>query len=237
MSWESTAIYYKRLNERVRDALGGLHSADIVLHSVDFSEIVRLQTAGQWERASKILSRIAVNLEQAGAEIVLICTNTMHILAEPVQDAIDIPLLHIADVTGAAVNAAGSKRPLLLATRYTMEQSFYRDRLMQACRLAPLVPDADDRDAVHSIIFDELCQGAVRASSRERYLEIVARGRAKGADSVILGCTEIGMLIGASDISIPVFDSTILHADAAADFAIGRANVSRPKIREERAHI
>lgn len=220
MSWESTATYYKHLNERVRDTLGGLHSADIILHSVDFARIVELQTAGNWSRASELLVQSAADLERAGAEVLLICTNTMHLMADDVQNAVNIPLLHIADVTGAAVRAGGSKRPLLLATRYTMEQAFYLDRLKQKHDLMPLVPGEGDRGAVHSIIFDELCKGIVREPSRQRYIEIIERGRAEGADAVILGCTEIGMLIGQADTSLPVFDSTLLHADAAIEFSL-----------------
>ncbi|MBS0248928.1 MAG: aspartate/glutamate racemase family protein [Proteobacteria bacterium] len=220
MSWESTATYYKCLNEKVRDTLGGLHSADIILHSVDFARIVELQTSGNWGRATELLVQLAIELEGAGAEILLICTNTMHIMADAVQAAVKIPLLHIADVTGAAARAGGAKRPLLLATRYTMEQPFYLERLRQKNGLAPLVPREIDRGAVHSIIFDELCKGVVREPSRHRYLEIIERGRAEGADSVILGCTEIGMLISQADVDLPVFDSTLLHAHAAIEYSL-----------------
>jgi len=220
MSWESTATYYKRMNEKVRDIKGGLHSADIVLHSVDFNSIVELQKAGDWSRAGEVLAGSAVNLEKAGAEILLICTNTMHILADAIQSAVCVPLLHIVDVTGAALQAAGMKRPLLLATRYTMEQPFYRNRLEKNHDLTMLVPELDERDVVHSIIFDELCQGVVRDSSRIRFREIIERSKTNGADSVVLGCTEIGMLIAAADCDMPMFDSTILHADAAVEFAL-----------------
>ena len=220
MSWESTAVYYRRLNEQARQRLGGLHSADILMRSVDFDAIVGLQQQGRWDEASRILVDIARGLEHGGAGCVLICTNTMHKLADEVQQAVSIPLLHIADVTATAIKAAGLKRPLLLATRYTMEQDFYVTRLRQRFGLDPVIPDADDRTVIHDIIFDELCQGIVRRESRERYLEAIARGKALGADSVILGCTEICLLVGPEHIDLPVFDSTMLHADAAIEFSI-----------------
>jgi aspartate racemase len=197
------------------------------MRSVDFARIVELQTAGNWSRATELLVQSATELEGAGAEILLICTNTMHLMADAVQAAVDIPLLHIADITGVAVCAGGSKRPLLLATRYTMEQTFYLDRLRQKHGLLPLVPAADDRGAVHSIIFDELCKGVVRESSKQRYLEIIERGRDEGADAVILGCTEIGMLVGQADTDMPVFDSTLLHSDAAIEFSLAGATQAK----------
>jgi aspartate racemase len=220
MSWESTAVYYRRLNEQVRARLGGLHSADILLRSVDFETIVALQMRGDWKKAGDILSGIARDLEGAGAACLLICTNTMHKLADTVQRAVSIPLLHIADVTAEAVTAAKVRRPLLLATRYTMEQEFYLARLRRRYGLEPIVPCAEDRADVHDIIFKELCCGVVRDESRRRYVEVVARGRAAGADGVILGCTEIGLLIGPQHVDLPVFDSTLLHADTAIDFAM-----------------
>ena len=226
MSWESTAVYYRRLNEQVRDRLGGLHSAEILLRSVDFDTIVALQKSDSWDEACRRLAAIARELEKAGASCLLICTNTMHKLADNVQQAVTIPLLHIADVTAAEVKASGAKRPLLLATRYTMEQDFYVGRLRERFSLDPIVPDADDRVAVHDIIFDELCRGIIRDESRRLYLEVISRGRARGADSVILGCTEIGLLIGPDHVDLPVFDSTLLHADAAVAFAMPRADAA-----------
>ncbi|PKU25363.1 aspartate/glutamate racemase family protein [Telmatospirillum siberiense] len=217
MSWESTAVYYRHLNEQVRRRLGGLHSADILLRSFDFARIVDLQTRGAWTQAAAELADAAGALEAAGAGVILICTNTMHKVAAEVQAAIGIPLLHIADTTGAAVVAAGCRRPLLLATRYTMEQTFYVDRLTSRHGLAPLLPDAAERAIVHGVIFDELCQGILREDSRTAFRAIMEQGRRNGADSVILGCTEIGLLVGPSDIDLPVFDSTLLHADAALD--------------------
>lgn len=219
MSWESTAVYYRRLNQEVRARFGGLHSANILMRSVDFQAIVALQKAGRWDEAERILCDIAQELERAGAACLLICTNTMHKLADSVQRSVTVPLLHIADVTAAAVQQAGKRRPLLLATRYTMEQDFYLSRLRQGYGLEPLVPDEGDRSVIHDIIFDELCCGIVQNESRSRYIEIIERGRASGADSVILGCTEIGLLIGPEHTDLRVFDSTLLHADAALDFA------------------
>ncbi|HEY8336701.1 MAG TPA: aspartate/glutamate racemase family protein [Tardiphaga sp.] len=224
MSWESTAVYYRRINETVRARLGGLHSAEVILHSVNFEAIVALQKAGDWDQAGAVLAQIARNLEGAGADCVLICTNTMHKLADTVQGAISIPLLHITDVTGEAVKAAGCRRPLLLATRYTMEQDFYLSKLRDDHGLAPLVPNDEDRTAVHDIIFSELCCGVVSAASRQRYLDVIATAKAAGADSVILGCTEIGLLISAGDFDLPAFDSTLIHADAAVAFALDRQN-------------
>jgi aspartate racemase len=222
MSWESTAVYYRRINESVRDRLGGLHSAKVIMHSVDFDSIVALQKSDDWDQAGAILAALARDLEIAGADCVLICTNTMHKLAETVQHAVSVPLLHITDVTGRQVAAAGCRRPLLLATRYTMEQDFYLSQLRDKHGLSPMVPDAEDRTAVHDIIFNELCRGVVQDSSRQRYLEIVATAKAAGADSVILGCTEICLLIGPEHFDLPVFDSTLIHADAAVDFALDR---------------
>jgi aspartate racemase len=220
MSWESTAVYYRRLNEQARERLGGLHSADILMRSVDFDAIVSLQKQGLWDQASRILVDIARGLEQGGAGCVLICTNTMHKLADEIQQAVSIPLLHIADVTATAIRDESLKRPLLLATRYTMEQDFYVARLRERFGLDPVIPDADDRTVIHDIIFDELCQGIVRGESRQRYLDAIARGKARGADSVILGCTEICLLVGPEHIDLPVFDSTLLHADAALEFSM-----------------
>jgi len=223
MSWESTAIYYRRLNQQVRERFGGLHSANILMRSLDFEAIVALQKAGRWDEAERVLCAIARDLEKAGAACLLICTNTMHKLADAVEQAVNVPLLHIADATAEAVRRAGLRRPLLLATRYTMEQDFYLGRLRQRFDLAPIVPDAGDRAVIHDIIFEELCLGVVRNASRRRYLDVIGRGRAGGADSVILGCTEIGLLIGPEHTDLAVFDSTLLHADAAIDFATGRS--------------
>lgn len=221
MSWESTAVYYRLLNESVRDRLGGLHSADILLRSVDFETVVALQKAGDWDAAGRMLSAIGTQLQGAGAECLLICTNTMHILADTVQAAVSVPLINIIDVTAEAVAAAGCRRPLVLATRYTMEQDFYVGRMRDRHALEPLVPDAAGRTLVHDVIFDELCQGRVEDGSRRAFVELTEQAAAEGADCVIFGCTEVGLLLSPSDVALPAFDSTILHARAAIDFALG----------------
>jgi aspartate racemase len=220
MSWESTAIYYRHLNEIARERLGGLHSARLVLWSVDFAEIAELQHAGDWAAAGRILADAARKLEAAGAEALVLCTNTMHLLTPTLEAAVGIPLLHIADATGAALAGARRKRPLLLATRFTMEQAFYRDRLRERHGQAAMIPEETDRAMVHDIIYNELCRGVVRRESRRAYLDIIDRLRDQGADSVILGCTEIAMLIGPGDLDLPMFDTTRLHAEAAVRFMI-----------------
>ena len=227
MSWESTAVYYRRINEQTRDRLGGLHSAEVLMRSVDFDKIVALQQADAWDKAGTVLAGFARDLEAAGAACVVICTNTMHKLADTVQSAVTVPLLHITDVTGQAVKAAGVKRPLLLATRYTMEQDFYLSQLRAKHGIAAMVPDAEDRTSVHDIIFGELCRGIVLEQSRQRYLEVIDKARAAGADGVILGCTEIELLIGPDHVGLPTFDSTLLHADSAVDFALEQSDAPR----------
>ncbi|RWH74476.1 aspartate/glutamate racemase family protein [Mesorhizobium sp.] len=221
MSWESTAIYYRLLNEIVRERLGGLHSAKLLLWSFDFAEIAERQHAGDWDGAGALLVDAARRLEAGGAEGLVICTNTMHKLADAVQAAVSIPLIHIADATGRAVVKAGVKRPALLATRFTMEQDFYRGRLVDKHGLEPVVPNQAGREMVHKVIYDELCQGIVRPESKSAYLDEVGRmRRADRVDSVIMGCTEITMLIGQGDFDIPVFDTTRIHAEAAVEFAL-----------------
>ncbi|RWL79436.1 MAG: aspartate/glutamate racemase family protein [Mesorhizobium sp.] len=221
MSWESTAIYYRLLNEIVRERLGGLHSAKLLLWSFDFAEIAERQHAGDWEGAGALLVEAARRLEAGGAEGLVICTNTMHKLADAVQAATSIPLIHIADATGHAVVAASVKRPALLATRFTMEQDFYKGRLTDKYGLEPVVPDQAGREMVHKVIYDELCQGIIRPDSKSAYLGEVGRlRRTDQVDSVIMGCTEITMLIGQGDFDIPVFDTTRIHAEAAVDFAL-----------------
>ncbi|MER8646285.1 aspartate/glutamate racemase family protein [Mesorhizobium sp. M1252] len=221
MSWESTAIYYRLLNEIVRERLGGLHSAKLLLHSFDFAEIAERQHHGDWDGAGELLADAARKLEAGGAEGLLICTNTMHKLADQVQAAVSIPLIHIADATAVAVKGAGVKRPALLATRFTMEQDFYKGRLTEKYGLQPVVPDQAGRDMVHSVIYDELCQGIVSAPSKAAYIDEVAHlRRDEKIDGVIMGCTEITMLIGERDFDIPVFDTTRIHAEAAVEFAL-----------------
>ncbi|TDE99141.1 aspartate/glutamate racemase family protein [Occultella glacieicola] len=219
MSWESSAEYYRLANELVRDRLGGLHSARIVLASVDFADIEALQVAGRWDEAGEVLARAAAGLQAAGAELLLLCTNTMHKVADRVEAAVDIPLLHLADATAAAVRRAGLSTVGLLGTAFTMEQDFYRDRLA-AAGLTVLVPPADERAEVHRIIYDELCLGDVRESSREIYLAVIDRLAAAGAEGVILGCTEIELLIRARDSPVPVFPTTRLHVEAAVAAAL-----------------
>jgi aspartate racemase len=220
MSWESTAVYYRLINTMVRERLGGLHSAEILLRSVDFDRIAALQRTGDWTTAGTILADIASTLVQAGADNVLICTNTMHLVAPIVADRPGMRLIHVIDETAAAIRAAGCQRPLLLATAYTMEHGFYAAR-MAANGLDILTPNAPDRAETHRIIYDELCQGIIRPDSHAAATAIIARGRAAGADCVILGCTEICLLLDPDQLGCPGFDSTAIHARAAVDDALG----------------
>ncbi len=219
MSWESTATYYRLLNELTRERLGGLHSATCVLYSVDFAEVERLQAAGEWEAAGRLLADAARAVEAAGAELLLICTNTMHKVADQVAGAVSVPLLHLADATAGAVLAAGVTRVGLLGTAFTMEQDFYRDRLASH-GLDVLVPDAPGRALVHRVIYEELCVGVVREESRAAYRGVIADLVAAGAEGVILGCTEIELLVGADDSPVPVFPTTRIHAEAAVTAAL-----------------
>ncbi|TPM04508.1 aspartate/glutamate racemase family protein [Mesorhizobium sp. B2-3-10] len=222
MSWESTAIYYRLLNEIVRERLGGLHSARLLLWSFDFAEIAERQHDGDWDGAGALLIDAAHKLEAGGAEGLLLCTNTMHRLADQVQAAVSIPLIHIADATAATVRQAGLRRPALLATRFTMEQDFYKGRLADKYGLSPVVPDSAGRDMVHRVIYEELCQGIVTEASKAAYVAEANRlRRDEAADSLIMGCTEITMLIGQDDFDIPIFDTTRIHAGAAVEFALG----------------
>ncbi len=219
MSWESTAEYYRLANELVRERLGGLHSARVLLSSVDFAEIERLQVAGAWDEAGDLLAAEAARLAAGGAELLVLCTNTMHKVADRVQAATAVPLLHLADATADAVLAAGVRRVGLLGTAFTMEQAFYRDRLASH-GLEVLVPDDADRDLVHRVIYDELVVGVVREESREAYRQVIARLVADGAQGVILGCTEIELLVGQNDSPVPVFPTARLHVEAAVDAAL-----------------
>jgi aspartate racemase len=221
MSWESTAEYYRLANQLVRERLGGLHSARLVLASVDFADIEALQVSGEWERAGEILAEAAQGLEKAGAELLVLCTNTMHKVADQVQSAVAIPLLHLGDVTAEAVKGQALRTVGLLATGFTMEQAFYRDRLASH-GLEVLVPDAADRAEVHRIIYEELCLGVVLEASRETYRQVIGRLIEAGAEGIILGCTEIELLISAEDSPAPVFPTTRLHVEAALDFSLGR---------------
>ncbi len=219
MSWESTALYYRLVNEEVRERLGGLHSARLVLASVDFAPVEAMQVAGDWDGAAALLADEARSLEGAGAECLVLCTNTMHKVADVVERAIDIPLLHLGDVTAEAVRLAGPERVALLGTRFTMEQPFYADRL-RSHGLEVLVPEREDRTLVHDVIYDELVLGVVREESRAAYVDVVGRLVSRGAEGVVLGCTEIELLVGPDDVDVPVFATTALHARAAVDFAL-----------------
>jgi aspartate racemase len=221
LSWESSAEYYRIINQRVRVLSGGLHSARMLMWSFDFAEIEALQAAGRWQEATLEMIDAARRLERGGADFVVICSNTMHRMADEVQAAIGIPLLHIADPTAERIRAAGFSRVGLLGTAFTMEQDFYKGRLDERHGLEVLVPEAEDRAVVHRVIYDELVQGLVVASSRQAYREVIARLVARGAEAVILGCTEIMLLVGPEDSGVPLFDTTGIHAEAAVDMALG----------------
>ncbi|MEP1213986.1 MAG: aspartate/glutamate racemase family protein [Marinobacter sp.] len=216
MSWESTQTYYRLINEGVKARLGGLHSAKLVLFSVDFAEIEALQHKGDWAETARILSRAAQSLQNAGADFLVIGTNTMHKVVPEIERAIDLPLLHIADATSRVLMQDGITRVGLLGTRFTMEQAFYRDRL-EAAGIEVLTPDDAQRDTVHHIIYEELCRGEIKPASREAYLDIVASLAERGAQAVILGCTEIGLLIRQADTSVPLYDTTEIHAAQAVE--------------------
>src|SRR3954452_16526431 len=220
MSWESTVPYYRQINETVKQRLGGLHSAKIVLYSVDFQEIERLQHAGDWEAAGVVLARVARSLEAAGADFLVLCTNTMHKVAGDIEAAVRIPLFHIADPTADAIKRAGHATVGLLGTRFTMEQAFYRDRLSERHGLRVIVPDPKDRETVHRIIYDELCVGVISEASRSDYRRVMAGLASQGAQAIILGCTEISLLVNQQDSRVPLFDTTAIHARAAAEEAL-----------------
>lgn len=220
MSWESSALYYQLINRGIQQRLGGLHSARLLLHSVDFAEVEAQQSEGRWDDAAKLLADTGRSLVAGGAEGIVICTNTMHKVADAVQQAAGVPLLHITDATGDAVRATGLKRIALLGTRFTMEQDFYRARLEKRFGLDVLIPPDEDRDIVHRVIYDELCLGTVNDTSRVTYLEVVRGLQRRGAEGVVLGCTEIGMLINQNNSPLPVFDTTRIHAEAAVDFML-----------------
>ncbi|MBC2774795.1 aspartate/glutamate racemase family protein [Rhizobium sp. AQ_MP] len=226
MSFESSAVYYRQVNEAVRARLGGLASAEVLMHSVNFEEIVALQKMGRWDLAAKRLADVARGLEQAGAACVLICTNTMHMVADEVEAALSVPLIDIIDETARALKAGGAKRPLLLATRYTMEQPFYAER-MKRHGIEIMVPDEAGRAATHGIIFDELCAGRILDPSRDRLIEIIKTAKADGADSVILGCTEICLILDPVKLPLSGYDSTTIHAEAAVEFALTERNAVR----------
>jgi len=220
MSWESTVPYYRQINETIKQQLGGLHSARLVLYSVDFHEVERLQHAGDWDAAGAMMADAARALQAAGADFIVLCTNTMHKVAPAIEAAVRIPLFHIADPTARAIKQAGIRKIGLLGTRFTMEQPFYKDRLRELHGLDVVVPAPADRGIVHRIIYEELCLGQVVDASREEYRRIIAALVEQGAEGVILGCTEISLLVAQPDASVPLFDTTSIHAQSAALWAI-----------------
>lgn len=220
MSWESTTDYYRLINTLVKEQLGGLHSAKIVLYSIDFAEIEVLQQQGDWQQAAQLLTKAAQNIERAGADFLVICTNTMHIVADQIQHNISIPLLHIADATAEALLAKKIKTVGLLGTAFTMEKGFYKGHLTDKYGLKVITPDERDRQQVHQIIYHELCVGDIKATSKQIYLAIIDRLVAAGAEAIILGCTEIGMLIKQRDTPVALFDTTAIHADYAVNLAL-----------------
>lgn len=220
MSWESTRDYYTAINQGIKERLGGLHSAQLVLYSVDFDPIEKLQHQGDWVGTAAILSQAARNIEAAGADFLLICTNTMHKVAPEIEAAIQIPLVHLADATAESLLASGIKKVGLLGTAFTMEQDFYKGRLQQKFGLDVLVPNANDRALVHQVIYQELCLGQVHEASRKEYLRIISQLAEQGAEAVILGCTEIAMLVNQKDTDVPLFDTTAIHARKAVDLAL-----------------
>ncbi|EOR24539.1 aspartate racemase [Niallia nealsonii AAU1] len=219
LSWESTTDYYRYINTLVKEKMGGLHSAKCLLYSFDFEEIVALQKAGHWEKATELMINAAKTLEAGGADVVLICTNTMHKMAKEVQASLSIPLLHIAEVTGNKAKEAGLKKVGLLGTMFTMEHVFYKETLLDQ-GIETIVPEKEERESVHHIIFDELCKGIILPESKKTYIRIIEKLIDQGAEGVILGCTEIPLLIKQEDSSIPLFDTTFLHAKAAVSFAL-----------------
>ena len=219
MSWESTVTYYKIVNEVIKEKLGGLHSAKVLLYSVDFQEIEACQAQGEWDKSARILAEAAMNLEKAGADFIVICTNTMHKVAPQIQKKIEIPILHIAEATAQELKEHQVAKVALLGTKYTMKQDFYKEKLIEA-GIEVLIPDDEDVEVVNQVIYDELCLGIISQSSREQYLQIIEKLKAKGAQGVILGCTEIGLLIQQKDTTLPVFDTTQIHATKAALMAL-----------------
>ncbi len=220
MSWESTALYYRLINEMVNSKLGGLHSAEIILCSVDFGPIEKLQHSGKWQEIAERLSVAASCIESGGADFLLVCTNTMHRVAPEIEEAINIPLIHIADATAEVLLTKGIENVGLLGTSFTMEQDFYKGRLQEKYGLQVMVPDEDDRKVVHRIIYDELCRGQIRKESKQKYLRIIDTLVANGAEAVILGCTEIGMLVNRADTEVSLLDTTVIHAEKAVSYAL-----------------
>ena len=219
MSWESTVTYYKIINETVKEKLGGLHSAKCILYSVDFQEIEECQANGNWEKSGEILGEAANNLEKAGADFIVICTNTMHKVVDQIKEKISIPILHIAEMTAEKILEKGLKNIALLGTKYTMEQDFYKSKLIEK-GINVIIPDKNDIETINEVIYDELCLGTINFNSKKKFLEIVDKLRNKGAEGIILGCTEIGLLIKNEDTDVPLFDTAIIHAEQAAMYSI-----------------
>lgn len=219
MSWESTVTYYKIINETVKEKLGGLHSAKCILYSVDFQEIEECQSNGNWEKSGEILGEAAYNLEKAGADFIVICTNTMHKVVNQIKEKISIPILHIAEMTAEKILEKGLKNIALLGTKYTMEQDFYKSKLIEK-GINVIIPDKNDIEIINEVIYDELCLGTINSDSKKKFLEIVDKLRNKGAEGIILGCTEIGLLIKNEDTDVPLFDTAIIHAEQAAIYSI-----------------
>ena len=220
MSWESSAEYYRIINQSVQERLGGLHSAQCILFSFDFQEIEYLQHQGEWEQLTGLMIRAAQRLEGAGAELLIICTNTMHKMAEEVQSSVSIPLVHIADATAKAIMEKGLDKVALLGTRFTMEEDFYKKGLQEKYKLGVIIPSESDREVIDNVIYTELCRGITHQSSREQFKAIIEKLASNGAEGVILGCTEIPLLISQQDAEIPLFDSTKIHAQAAVEMAL-----------------
>jgi aspartate racemase len=220
MSWESSSVYYNIINETVKERLGGLHSAKCILYSVDFEEIASLQHKGKWEELTKLMINSAQQLERAGADCIVICTNTMHKMAEEIQDNIHIPLLHIADATAEKIKEQGVGKPGLLGTKFTMEEDFYKQRLEEKYSINVIIPSYTDREIIDSVIYNELCLGIIKQSSKEKFKEIINTLVSNGADGMILGCTEIPLLISQKDVEVPLFDTTTIHSKAAVTFAL-----------------
>ena len=219
MSWESTVTYYKIINETVKEKLGGLHSAKCILYSVDFQEIEECQANGNWEKSGEILGEAAYNLEKAGADFIVICTNTMHKVVNQIKEKISIPILHIAEMTAEKILEKGLKNIALLGTKYTMEQDFYKSKLIEK-GINVIIPDKNDIETINEVIYDELCLGTINFNSKKKFLEIVDKLRSKGAEGIILGCTEIGLLIKNEDTDVPLFDTAVIHAEEAAIYSI-----------------
>ena len=219
MSWESTVTYYKIINETVKEKLGGLHSAKCILYSVDFQEIEECQANGNWEKSGEILGEAAYNLEKAGADFIVICTNTMHKVVNQIKEKISVPILHIAEMTAEKILEKGLKNIALLGTKYTMEQDFYKSKLIEK-GINVIIPDKNDIETINEVIYDELCLGTINFNSKKKFLEIVDKLRSKGAEGIILGCTEIGLIIKNEDTDVPLFDTAIIHAEQAAIYSI-----------------